>query len=94
MSTIVVVEVQTTKVEELQSGKEIEASQQTNGPTTKRTKPVIEYLNPTAAGLKPLPDQLPDSGEVEEDELQQNKVEEQDSLKEKDTDMHHHCCDR
>jgi hypothetical protein len=82
------------KIEKLQSAKEIEASQEANSSTTKRAEPVVEYLYPAPARRKPLPDQFVQSGEVEEDKLQQDKIEEENSLQEQDTDVHHHCRDR
>jgi len=45
-------------------------------------------------GRKPFSDRLPDSPEVEEDKLEKDKVEEQDFLQSKDTNMCQHHNDR
>src|SRR6266852_4421183 len=80
VTTIVVSEVQAPEVDEIEPGEQVKARQQTNGPTTERAKPIVEDLNPTAGGRNPLSECFPDSTEVEEDNLQQHKVEEQDLL--------------
>jgi len=87
VTTIVVGEVQAPEVEEIEPGEQVKASQQTNGPATERAKPIVEHLNPTAGGRKPLSDCLPDWPEVEEDNLEENKVEEQDPLQQKYPNM-------
>jgi len=74
MTMIVLIEIYGPEVEEFESGEKVKASEQTNGPTTKRTEAIVEYLKPAAFGRKPATDRFADRSEIKEDELEENEV--------------------
>jgi len=87
-------QIYTPEVEEFEPSEEVKASEQMHGPTTKRTETIVEYLKPAAFDRKPAADCFADRSEIKEDELKENEIDEEDSLQEKDTDVHHDGRDR
>ena len=76
MTTVVLIQIHAPEVEEFEPGEEVKASEQTNGPTTKRTEAIVEYLKPAAFDCEPATDRFSDRGEIKEDELEENEIEE------------------
>jgi hypothetical protein len=76
VTTIVLIEIYAPEVEAFEPGEEVKAREQTNSPITKRTEAIVEYLKPAAFDRKPAADCFSDRGEIKEDELEENEVQE------------------
>jgi hypothetical protein len=89
MAEVILSEVQPTKVEKFKPSEQVKKAQHTNCPVTERAVSIIKDLYRAIGGLQPPCDCLPDSGQVVEEQLQEDEIIEQDPLEYEHPPMEH-----
>jgi hypothetical protein len=94
LAAVILSEIQPAKVEELKPSEQVKKSQHANCPITERALSIKKDLYPPIAGLQPLSYSSPEPGQVIEDCLQEDEVNEQNFLQYQHRRMKHSRQDR